>query len=79
MQSTRTSSDRSPEISCRLQKLEESLKETAERDEQIQALKKQINALQAKIRKEKQLNKQMQMNKELKVLKNELEVLIGDN
>lgn len=53
----------------------ESLKETVEREEKIQKLKKQIAALQAKIRKEKQLNKQMQMNKELKVLKKELEVL----
>ena len=47
----------------------ESLKDTVERDEQIQALKKQIANLQAKIRKEKQLNKQMQMNQELKNLK----------
>jgi len=51
----------------------ESLKETVERDEQIQALKKQITALQAKIRREKQLNKQMQMNKDLKQLKKQLE------
>lgn len=51
----------------------ESLKENVERDEQIQALKKQITALQAKIRREKQLNKQMQMNKDLKQLKKQLE------
>ena len=38
-------------------------------------LKKQIETLQAKIRKEKQLNKQVQMNVELKKLKKELEVL----
>ncbi len=50
----------------------ESLKDTVERDEQIQALKKQIANLQAKIRKEKQLNKQMQMNQELKALKQKL-------
>lgn len=53
----------------------ESLKESVARDEQKQALQKQIAALQAKIRKEKQLNKQMQMNTELKKLKKELEEL----
>lgn len=53
----------------------ESLKQTIARDDEIQALKRQIDALQAKIRKEKQLNKQMQMNNELKRLKKELEVL----
>lgn len=53
----------------------ESLKESVARDEQKQVLQKRIEALQAKIRKEKQLNKQMQMNTELKKLKKELEVL----
>lgn len=53
----------------------ESLKESVARDEQKQALQKQIVTLQAKIRREKQLNKQMQMNNELKKLKKELEVL----
>ena len=53
----------------------ESLKESVERDEQKQALQKQIATLQVKIRKEKQLNKQMQMNTELKMLKKKLEVL----
>jgi len=53
----------------------ETLKESVARDEQKQALQKQIATLQAKIRKEKQLNKQMQMNTELKKLKKELEVL----
>ena len=53
----------------------ESLKESVARDEQKQALQKQIATLQAKIRKEKQLNKQMQMNSELKKLKNELEAM----
>lgn len=53
----------------------ESLKESVARDEQKQALQKQIATLQVKIRKEKQLNKQMQMNTELKKLKKELEVL----
>lgn len=51
----------------------ESLKESVTRDEQKHALQKQITILQAKIRKEKQLNKQMQMNTELKRLKKELE------
>ena len=53
----------------------ETLKESVARDEQKQSLQKQIETLQAKIRKEKQLNKQMQMNTELKKLKKELEVL----
>ena len=51
----------------------ESLKESVARDEQKQALQKQIDILKAKIRKEKQLNKQMEMNKELKKLKKKLE------
>lgn len=53
----------------------ESLKESVARDEQKRALQKQITNLQAKIRKEKQLNKQMQMNTELKKLKKELEAI----
>jgi hypothetical protein len=53
----------------------ESLKESVARDEQKQQLQKQITTLQAKIRKEKQLNKQMQMNMELKKLKKELEAI----
>lgn len=53
----------------------ESLKESVARDEQKQVLQKQIATLQAKIRKEKQLNKQMQMNTELKKLKKELEAM----
>ena len=52
---------------------EESLKDSVARDEQRRALQKQIDALRAKIRKEKQLNKQMQMNAELKKLRKELE------
>lgn len=52
---------------------EESLKDSVARDEQRQALQKQIDALKVKIRKEKQLNKQMQMNAELKKLRKELE------
>jgi len=53
----------------------ESLKESVERDNRRQELEKQIVALQAKVRKEKQLNKQVQLNAELKKLKKELEVL----
>ena len=53
----------------------ETLKESVARDEQKQQLQKQIATLQAKIRKEKQLNKQMQMNMELKKLKKELEAI----
>ncbi len=53
----------------------ESLKESVAREEQKQALQKQIATLQAKIRKEKQLNKQMQLNTELKKLKKELEAM----
>ena len=53
----------------------ESLQDVVERDEKIKNLKKQIEVLQAKIRKEKQLNVQMKLNSELKKLKKELEVL----
>lgn len=53
----------------------ETLQEAVERDEKIKNLKKQIEVLQAKIRKEKQLNVQMKLNAELKKLKKELEVL----
>ena len=55
------------------EKTGESLKESVEREEQRQTLQKQIEALKAKIKKEKQLNKQMEMNNELKKLKRELE------
>lgn len=51
----------------------ESLQDAVKRDEKIKNLKKQIEALQAKIRKEKQLNVQMKLNSELKKLKKELE------
>ena len=54
---------------------EESLKDSVARDEQRQALQKQIDTLKAKIRKEKQLNKQMQMNAELKKLRKELDLI----
>lgn len=51
----------------------ESIKESVNREKKQEALKKQIEKLQTKIRKEKQLNRQMQMNGELKKLKIELE------
>ena len=53
----------------------ESLQDAVEREEQRKKLKKQIETLQAKIRKEKQLNVQMKLNGELKKLKKELEGL----
>ena len=55
---------------------EESLKESVERDARRQELQEQIIALQAKVRKEKQLNKQVQLNAELKRLRKELEKLM---
>lgn len=55
---------------------EESLKESVERDAQRQEVLKQITALQAKVRKEKQLNKQVQLNTELKRLKKEFDELL---
>lgn len=54
---------------------QESLKESVARDDRRDALQKQINKLQAKLRKEKQLNQQMEMNAELKKLRRELEEL----
>ncbi len=51
---------------------EESLQKAVRRSEQRAQLEKQIAALQAKVRKERQLNKQMEMNSELKRLKKEL-------
>ena len=54
---------------------DESLAESVARTERRRALDKQIANLQAKVRKEKQLNKQMQLNTELKKLKKELEEL----
>lgn len=53
----------------------EDLIESIERNEKKKILQKQINKLQDKIRKEKQLNKQMRMNDDLKKLKIELEAL----
>lgn len=51
------------------------LQEAVKQDEQIKNLKKQIEVIQGKIRKEKQLNVQMKLNIQLKKLKKELEVL----
>ena len=53
----------------------ECLKQSVERDKEIEILQKQINRLQGKIRKEKQLNKQMEMNTELKKLRKALEII----
>lgn len=53
----------------------ESLKESVARDDRRDALQKQIAKLQAKIRKEKQLNRQIEMNTELKKLRRKLEDL----
>lgn len=50
----------------------ESLKESVEREKKRRELEKKIAALEAKIRKEKQLNRQMELNIELKRLKKEL-------
>lgn len=52
---------------------EESLQEAVRHSEQRAQLEKQIAALQAKIRKERQLNKQMEMNAQLKRLRVELD------
>lgn len=54
---------------------QESLKESVARDDRRDALQKQINKLQTRIRKEKQLNRQMEMNMKLKGLKKKMEEL----
>ena len=54
---------------------EESLQQSVERDTRRQELRKKVEALEAKVRKEKQLNKQVQLNVELKKIKKELENL----
>ena len=53
----------------------ESLQASVERDEKRRQLKKQIAALEAKMRKEKQLNRRMEINTELKRLRKEQEIL----
>ena len=57
----------------RIEKTGESLKESVEKEEQRQAVQKQIDMIKARMKKEKQFNKQMEMNKELKTLRRELE------
>lgn len=52
-----------------------SIDERLKLEERIEKLQKQIAVLQAKVRKEKQLNKQVELNAELKKLKKELEIL----
>ena len=54
----------------------ENLKASIARDEEIQKLKKQIERLQAKLRKEKQLNRQMEINAEIKCLRKDLEAIL---
>lgn len=54
---------------------QETLKESVARDDRRDELQKQINKLQVKIRKEKQLNRQMELNTKLKRLKRELHQL----
>ena len=60
-----------------LQQMEagEDLKASIERDEEIQKLQKQLEKLQAKLRKEKQLNRQMEINAEIKSFRKQLEAL----
>ncbi|NSG38278.1 DUF4391 domain-containing protein [Blautia obeum] len=53
--------------------VQETLQESVQRSERKAKLQKQIESLQAKIRKEKQLNRQMEMNAELKRIKNLLD------
>lgn len=55
--------------------LAESLKASVEKDERRQFLIKQLDTLQAKLRKEKQFNKQVQINSEIKKMRKELENL----
>lgn len=50
----------------------ESLQDAVARDEKIKKLRKEVDVLQAKVRKEKQLNVQIKLNKEMKALKKEL-------
>ena len=53
----------------------DSLKISVEKDRKRKELEKRILAYQAKIRKEKQLNRQMELNGEMKKLRKELEIL----
>ena len=54
---------------------EESLRDSVARDNRRRELKKQIAALQAQVRREKQFNKQVELNGQLKALLKELEQL----
>lgn len=54
----------------------EPLKDSIRREKEIQALKKQIEKLQTKVRREKQLNVQMRLNAELRALKKELDKIM---
>lgn len=51
----------------------ENLQESIEREQQRQALQKQIEKLAKAIKREKQFNRQIEMNTELKNLKKKLE------
>ncbi|MBR0510185.1 MAG: DUF4391 domain-containing protein [Clostridia bacterium] len=62
-------------VECEEWSEELSLRENIDRDARRQELQKQIDALQTKVRREKQLNKQVQLNTELKKLKREQEKL----
>ena len=53
----------------------DTLQATVERTKQRAEIEKKIAALQAKIHKEKQLNKQVQLNMEVKKLRKELETI----
>ena len=53
----------------------ESLRESIERDKRRHELKKQIEILEQRVRKEKQLNKQVEINSKLKTARRELEEL----
>jgi hypothetical protein len=55
--------------------VQEALQESVQRSEQKAQLQKQIDSLQAKIRKDRQLNKLMEMNTQLKKLRKELEAM----
>ncbi len=54
---------------------EETLKESIERNERRQFIQKEIDVLNTKMQREKQLNKKMEMNTELKRLKKEWDVI----
>lgn len=60
-------------------KANETLKSAIEQEGQREKLMKQIKTLEAKIRKEKQLNKQVRLNAELKRLKKELGRIFNEN